>query len=319
MIGLKDEKKLREWHQKMLRIRFFEEKADQLFMKGLLPGTIHTSVGQEAVAVGVCEALREDDLIVGHHRCHGLCILRGVEVRKMFAELMGKKTGVCKGKAGSMHILDVSKGMLGANGVVGQQMPIAAGVGLAIKMKKSDRVCACFFGDGASNSGAFHEALNFASIWKLPVVFVCENNLYALSASFYNMTSVKDIAERAKGYSMPGVIVDGMDPLEVYKHVLAAVERARKNEGPTLIECKTYRFLGHSRADPPYGPYRTKEEWESWKRRDPIKRLEGELNLSKGEVEKIEKMILQEYEEAIEFGLNSPYPEKESALEDIYV
>lgn len=319
MMDLKEEKKLREWHEKMLRIRLFEEKADQLFMKGLLPGTIHTSVGQEAVAMGVCEALREDDLIVGHHRCHGLCILRGVEVKRMFAELMGKRTGVCKGKSGSMHILDISKGMLGANGVVGQQMPIAAGVGLAIKMKKSDRVCACFFGDGASNSGAFHEALNFASIWELPVVFVCENNLYALSASFYKTTSVKDIAERAKGYSMPGVIVDGMDPREVYTHVLSAVDRARKNEGPTLIECKTYRFLGHSRADPPYGPYRTKEEWESWKRRDPIKRLEAELNLSKEEVEKIEKMILEEYGDAIEFGLKSPYPGEESALEDIYV
>lgn len=313
-----DNEKLSEMYELMLRIRLFEERANQLFLKGLLPGSIHTSIGQEAVAVGVCEALREEDIVIGSHRSHGLCVAKGMEIEKMFAELLGKKNGICRGKAGSMHIMDASRGMLGATGIVGAQMPIAAGIGLAIKMKKTGQVCACFFGDGASNTGAFHEALNFAAIWKLPVVFVCENNLYALSGSFLKTTSVKDIAERGKAYDIPGVLVDGMDVTAVYESAIPAIKRARDGKGPTLVECKTYRFLGHSRADPRYGPYRTKDEWESWKERDPLRMLERALHLSRNDIEGLESRISSEYDEAIEFAKASPYPDVESCLEDIH-
>jgi pyruvate dehydrogenase E1 component alpha subunit len=313
-----DSKKILEMYVKMQRVRLFEEKADQLFIKGKLPGSIHTSIGQEAAAVGVWAALRKDDYLIGSHRAHGLCVVKDMDPKRMFAELMGKKAGFCKGKGGSMHLMEAARGVLGANAIVGQQMPIAAGVGFAIQMKKRDQICACFFGDGASNTGAFHEALNIAAVWKLPVLFVCENNLYALSASFSQTTSVRDVAERAKAYSIPGAVVDGMDVLQVYETALPAVERVRRGEGPALIECKTYRFLGHSRGDPPYGPYRTKEELESWKKRDPIKKLEVELKLSPGEVERIRNEILAEYEEAVRFAEASPYPNVEEYAEDLY-
>jgi TPP-dependent pyruvate/acetoin dehydrogenase alpha subunit len=319
MPGTFDRDKMMEMYVQMVRIRLFEEKIDQLFMKGVLPGSVHTSIGQEAVAVGICQALQEDDLVIGGHRSHGLCVLKKMDPKKMFAELMGKKTGSCKGKGGSMHLMDASKGMLGANAVVGQQMPIAAGVGLALQLKNRKQICACFFGDGASNSGAFHEALNFAAIWKLPVLFVCENNLYALSASCLETTSVKDIADRSKGYGIPGFVVDGMDALAVYEAAVPAVERVRRGDGPALVEAKTYRFLGHSRGDPPYGPYRTKEELESWKKRDSIKRMAATLGLPAGEVDRIRKEIAEEYEAAVRYAEESPYPELEAYAEDIYV
>jgi pyruvate dehydrogenase E1 component alpha subunit len=303
----------------MLRVRMFEEKIDELYLQGKLPGSIHTSIGQEAVSVGVLNAMREDDLAIGSHRCHGYWVIKGMDVKGMFAELYGKRTGSCKGKAGSMHLIDVTKGVMGAIGIVGQQMPMAAGIGLALKMNGSDRICLCFFGDGASNTGVFHEALNVASLWKLPVIFVCENNGYAVSVPVHRSTSVKDIAQRGQSYNIPGEVVDGMDVLAVYPVAQKAAERARKGEGPSLIECKTYRFLGHSRGDPPYGPYRTKEELESWKEKDPIKKLIADLAIPEDEAARIRKQISEEYEAAVRFAEESPYPASHEALEDIFV
>jgi pyruvate dehydrogenase E1 component alpha subunit len=311
--------RLKQMVVKMLRVRMFEEKIDELFLKGLIPGSVHLSIGQEAVSVGVLEALREDDPVIGSHRSHGYCVLKGMDAKEMFAELYGKKTGTCKGKAGSMHLMDREKWMMGATGIVGQQMPIAAGIGLALKMKKEGKVCACFFGDGASNSGAFHESLNVASLWNLPVLYICENNCYAISVSVWCSTSVKDIAQRAVGHGIPGEVVDGMDVVAVYHAAKKAVERARRGEGPSLIECKTYRFMGHSRGDPSYGPYRTKEEFESWKKRDPIHKLVSDLKLSEQEVAKITRAISEEYEEAVRFAEESPYPAEAEALQGIYV
>jgi len=303
----------------MLRVRMFEEKIDELYLQGKLPGSIHTSIGQEAVSVGVLNAMREDDLAIGSHRCHGYWVIKGMDVKGMFAELYGKRTGSCKGKAGSMHLIDVTKGVMGAIGIVGQQMPMAAGIGLALKMNGSDRICLCFFGDGASNTGVFHEALNVASLWKLPVIFVCENNGYAVSVPVHRSTSVRDIAQRGQSYNIPGEVVDGMDVLAVYPVAKKAVERARGGEGPSLIECKTYRFLGHSRGDPPYGPYRTKEELESWKEKDPIKKLIADLAIPEDEAARIRKQISEEYEAAVRFAEESPYPASHEALEDIFV
>lgn len=311
--------KLKSMYASMLKIRLFEEKADELFVKGQLPGSIHTSIGQEAVAVGVGSTLKPHDVVIATHRAHGHCIAKGVDIKGMFAELLGKTTGTCKGKGGSMHIMDAGKGMLGANGIVGQQIPIATGAGLAIQVKKENRVCVCFFGDGASNTGVFHEALNLASLWKLPVVYVCENNLYAVSVPLWKSTSVKDIAVRAKGYDVPGVVVDGMDVIAVYETASQAIERARRGDGPTLIECKTYRFMGHSRGDPAYGPYRTKEELESWKKKDPIKRLLRMTKFSDQEIKKIEEDLAAEISEAVRFAQESPYPDPQEALKDLYV
>jgi pyruvate dehydrogenase E1 component alpha subunit len=303
----------------MLRVRMFEEKIHELYLQGKLPGSIHTSIGQEAVSVGVLNAMREDDLAIGSHRCHGYWVIKGMDVKGMFAELYGKRTGSCKGKAGSMHLIDVTKGVMGAIGIVGQQMPMAAGIGLALKMKRSDRICLCFFGDGASNTGVFHEALNIASLWKLPVIFVCENNGYAVSVPVHRSTSVRDIAQRGQSYNIPGEVVDGMDVLAVYPVAKKAVERARGGEGPSMIECKTYRFLGHSRGDPSYGPYRTKEELESWKEKDPIKKLIADLAIAEDEAARIRKQISEEYEAAVRFAEESPYPPSHEALEDIFV
>ena len=311
--------KFREWYRKLMTIRGFEEKVDEFFRQGKITGAVHTSVGQEAVAVGVAAALEERDLVVATHRGHGHCIMRGADLKAMMAELFGRATGLCKGKGGSMHIVDVKRGMLGAMGIVGEGMPIAAGVGLAIKMQKTGQVCVCFFGDNASNGGPFHEAHNVSSLWKLPVVFVCENNLYGISVSVKKSTSVGDIAVRAQGYNMPGVVVDGMDVLAVYKAAKEAVERARRGEGPSLLECKTYRFLGHSRGDPPYGPYRTKEEVDSWKKRDPRLLLIQQGELSPEEVERIDKEVAEALEGAIRYAEASPQPEIKVALEDVYV
>ena len=311
--------KFREWYRKLMTIRRFEEKVDEFFRQGKITGAVHTSVGQEAVAVGVSAALEERDLVVATHRGHGHCLMRGADLKAMMAELFGKATGLCRGKGGSMHIVDVKRGMLGAMGIVGAGMPIAAGVGLAIKMQKTGQVCVCFFGDNASNGGPFHEAHNVSSLWKLPVVFVCENNLYGISVSVKKSTSVEDIAVRAKGYNMPGVVVDGMDVLAVYRAAKEAVERARRGEGPSLLECKTYRFLGHSRGDPPYGPYRTKEELDSWKKRDPRLLLIKQGELSPEEIERIDKEVAEAIEEAIRYAEASPQPDIKVALEDVYV
>lgn len=311
-------KKFLEFYRKLMTIRKFEEKVDELFRQAKITGAVHTSVGQEAVAVGVASALNENDLVMATHRGHGHCLMRGSEMKLMMAELYGKATGLCKGKGGSMHIVDLKKGMLGANGIVGAGMPIATGVGLAIQIQKSEKVCVCFFGDAASNGGPFHESLNVSALWKLPVVFVCENNQYGVSVSVKKSTAVKDIAVRATAYDMPGEVVDGMDVVAVYKSAMKAVERARSGKGPSLLEFKCYRFLGHSRGDPPFGPYRTKEELETWQKRDPRLILIQQGELIDDEVKGIDKEISEAIEEAVRYAEESPLPDVSSALEDVY-
>lgn len=253
-------------------IRRFEEAVDDLFARGLMHGTMHLSIGQEASATGVCLALREDDAITSTHRGHGHCIGKGADLTRMMAELLAKETGYCRGRGGSMHIADVATGNLGANGIVAGGIPIATGAALAYKLRNEDRVVACFFGDGATNEGAFHEAVNLAAIWKLPVVFVCENNKYGMSFSTELSMAVENVADRAAGYGIPGVTVDGNDVQAVYDGAAAAVARARAGEGPTLLECVTYRWKGHSKSDK--NLYRTKDEISEWRERDPIVRFE---------------------------------------------
>jgi len=312
--------KFAEIHRTMLEIRFFEEKVFELYAQNLVPGTIHLYLGEEAVAVGVCSTLRKDDYITSTHRGHGHCIAKGAELKRIMAEILGKKTGYCKGKGGSMHIADFSVGMLGATAVVGAGIPIAVGAGLSIKLDKTDQVVACFFGEGASNQGTFHEGINMASVWNLPVIFVCENNLYAMGTRQSKAMKIENIADRAIAYGIPGVVVDGNDVLAVLEVTQRAVERARKGEGPTLIECKTYRHKGHSRVDP--ARYRSKEEVEEWLAKDPIKRFKQKLLqthiLTESEIQKIESEVLAKIEEAVEFAMQSPYPMREEALEDIY-
>ena len=307
-------------YKRMLEIRFFEEKVFELYGQNLVPGTIHLYLGEEAVAVGVCNAIRKDDYITSTHRGHGHCIAKGAELKRTMAEILGKKTGYCKGKGGSMHIADFSIGMLGATAVVGAGIPIAVGAGLSVKLRRTDQVVACFFGEGASNQGTFHESINMASIWKLPVIFVCENNLYAMGTRQSTVMAIENVADRAVAYGIPGVVVDGNDVSAVYEAAQRAVERARKGEGPTLIECKTYRHKGHSRVDP--AKYRPKEEVEEWLAKDPIKRFKEKLlqtnTLTESKIQQIEKEISDEIEEAVKFAMESPYPAPEEALEDVY-
>jgi pyruvate dehydrogenase E1 component alpha subunit len=315
-----DKEKLGEMYTKMVEIRSFEEKVFELYGRNLVPGTIHLYAGEEAVAVGVCSNLRKDDYITSTHRGHGHCIAKGAQLKRIMAEILGKKTGYCKGKGGSMHIADFSVGMLGATAVVGAGIPIAVGAGLSAKLRGTDQVVVCFFGDGASNQGTFHEGMNMASIWKLPVIFVCENNLYAMGTRQSKVMAVENIADRAVAYGVPGVAVDGNDVLAVYETAREAVDRARKGEGPTLIECKTYRHKGHSRIDP--ARYRSKEEVEKWLRRDPINRLKEKLLetnvLTNAEMQLVEKKALARVDEAVEFAVGSPYPTGEEALGDVY-
>lgn len=305
----------------MYKIRRFEQKAVKLFHNKELPGWLHSYIGEEAVAVGVCASLNRDDYITSTHRGHGHCIAKGADLKRMMAELYGKETGYCKGKGGSMHIADFSIGILGANGIVGGGIPIATGTALASQYLEDGRVTVCFFGDGASNQGGFHESLNLASLWKLPVVYVCENNLYAETTPQADHQPIRDIADRAKSYNMPGVIVDGNDVLAVYEETNKAVERARSGRGPTLVECKTYRYRGHWEGDPEV--YRTKEEVKEWKKRDPLKKfkkylLENDITQSK-EISLVEKKIEDEIKDAVKYAQASPPPRPESALEDLYV
>jgi pyruvate dehydrogenase E1 component alpha subunit len=307
-------------YKKMLEIRLFEEKVYELYGQNLVPGTIHLYAGQEAVAVGVCENLRKDDYIVSTHRGHGHCLAKGARLDKTMAEILGKKTGYCKGKGGSMHIADFTVGMLGATAVVGAGIPIATGAGLSIKLRGTDQVAACFFGDGASNQGTFHEGINMASVWGLPVLFVCENNLYAMGTRQTRVMLVKDIAERAAAYGIPGVSVDGNDVTAVYEAAQAAVRRARSGGGPTLIECKTYRHKGHSRWDP--ATYRSKEEVEDWLAKDPIDRLRRQLvtlkSFSAEDVAQIQEAVAESVDAAVKFAIHSGYPAPEEALDDVY-
>jgi pyruvate dehydrogenase E1 component alpha subunit len=303
---------LRQVLHKMYLIRRFEEGAEECYTRGLIHGTMHLSIGQEASAMGVCMPLAEHDQITSTHRGHGHCIAKGAEVKKMFAEFFGKTTGYCKGCGGSMHIADVAKGNLGANGIVAGGIPIAVGAALSAKKMKTGKVVVSFFGDGANNEGAFHEALNMASIWKLPVIFVCENNGYGMSTSTERSTAVKNIAERAAAYSMPGVVVNGNIFSEVAEASHRAVARARAGEGPTLIESKTYRHRGHSKSD--RNRYRTKEEIEDWmSNRDPIALFENELQefgiIDRKGVEAIREAAAREIAEGIQFAKDSPSPD----------
>ncbi len=312
--------KLKEIYTTMVKIRFFEERAISEYRKGL-PGFVHPSVGQEAVPAGVCAFLREDDYTITTHRGHGDIIAKGAKLDRMMAELFAKKTGYCKGKGGSMHIADVSLNILGATGIVGDGLPIAAGVGTALKMQKSDSIMVAFFGDGATNSGAFHEGVGLAAAWNLPVLFVCQNNQYQQSTPMSFYTRLTDIADRAKGYGIPGMSVDGNDAIAVAEVAREAIEKCRKGEGPILIVGNTYRTVGHHMGDPGTS-YRSKEEIEEWKKKDPIKRLRQQLVQNKmatdAELDEIENNVLRELDEAVKFAQESPEPAPEEALEDIY-
>jgi pyruvate dehydrogenase E1 component alpha subunit len=305
---------------RMHLIRRFEETAEASYMRGLVHGTMHLSIGQEASAVGSVLPLRRDDYILSTHRGHGHCIAKGADPARMLAEFFGKETGYCKGRGGSMHIADVEGGNLGANGIVAGGLPIAVGVGLSIRAQKQDRVCMVFFGDGAANEGAFHESLNMASIWKLPVVFVCENNKYAMSMDIALAMAVPSVADRASAYAMPGVSVDGNDLLAVVAAARDAVGRARAGGGPTLVECRTYRIRGHSKSD--RNLYRTKEEIEEWRGADPIARLERDLVaaglMTADDVASISAEAQATIEAALAFAQESPAPDPAQLTRDVY-
>ncbi|MEG2575616.1 MAG: thiamine pyrophosphate-dependent dehydrogenase E1 component subunit alpha [Christensenella sp.] len=296
-------KEMHNIYYKMYLSRTFEERVNELFKAGMIYGTTHLSVGEEATAVGGVNALQADDCIMSCHRGHAHCIAKGADVALMMCELFGKKEGYCKGLGGSMHIVDMSAGNFGANGIMGPSIPMATGVALAIKKDKSNKVILDYFGDGTSNSGLFHEALNMAALWKLPIIYMCENNLYGMSTHVSQSVSVSDIAERAKAYGIPGVIVDGTDVLAVTDVVKQAAERARRGDGPTLIEAKTYRYLGHSKSDKRL--YRTREEEEKWKKKDPIKTF-GQYMLKNGvsseEIESIRAYVRRECAHALEYA-----------------
>jgi len=310
-----------QMYMKMTLIRSFEERIKLLFLEGKMPGTIHQYIGQEACAVGVCSALEQNDIIASTHRPHGHAIARGIPINEIMAELYGKTTGCCKGKGGSMHIGDLSKGMLPAIAIVGGNIPIVGGMAMAFKLKNQSRVAISFFGEGATNEGAFHEGLNMAAVYNIPAVFVCENNSYAASTPASLTIKIQNIAERACAYGMRGDIGDGMDVLNVYQHAKKAIDIARSGQGPSLLELKTFRLCGHSRRDP--CNYMSKEEREYWKGKDPITLYEGfllsESVLDKDFLSKIKNNIELEIDKAIEFGQNSPDPKPEDIFKDLYV
>ena len=309
-------------HRRMVRIRTFETEAGKLAEAGKIPGALHLYVGQEAVAAGIMAHLNESDWITSTHRGHGHLIAKGGEFGKMFAELYGRATGYCKGKGGSMHVSNMDLGMLGANGIVGAGPPIAVGAAFSIKFRKAPNVAVTFFGDGASNEGSFHEAANMAALYKLPLLFVCENNGYGEYTPQANHQAIIDVADRAAGYGMPGIVVDGMDAVAVFEAAQAAIERAKSNEGPTLLECKTYRFFDHVGVRGMGLSYRTDEELEEWQKRDPIHMFEARLDelgvLSKEDAQAIHDDVLAQVQEGIEFAEQSPMPDPATLLEDVY-
>ena len=312
--------KLLLMYERMLRIRHFETKVVELSAKGDILGAVHSYLGQEAVAVGACAALNDDDYVTSTHRGHGHIIAKGGVMKRMMAELYGKATGYDKGKGGSMHIAAPELGILGADGIVGGGIPVATGAALSSKLQKTGRVTVCFFGDGASNQGTFHESINIASAFSLPVVYICENNLYGVGTRQADVRRVKDVADRAVGYAIPGVTVDGNDVIAVYEVVSDAVRRARNGDGPTLIECKTYRWRVHFEGET--DTYRDPKEVAAWKAREPIAPFRGKL-LQQGiltveEAQAIEKRVVGELEEAARFALESPYPDVSEALTDVY-
>jgi pyruvate dehydrogenase E1 component alpha subunit len=318
-MGITNEQMIK-MYTNMNRIRMFEEKVAELFAAGKIPGFVHLYVGEEAVATGVCATLRDDDYITSTHRGHGHLISKGGDIKLMMAELFGKKTGYCKGKGGSMHIADVDLGILGANGIVGGGPPLAAGAALAGQYQGKDFVAVCFFGDGASNQGTTHEAMNLATCWKLPVVFVNENNMYGISSCTINSMCVADIADRAAAYDMPGVVVDGNDVVAVYEAASEAVKRARAGEGPSLIECKTYRHRGHFEGDP--CAYRNDDELQEWKAKDPLPRLEKKLVdmqvLTQEKMKEIKSSIEREVGDAVKFAEESAFPDPSEITDDVY-
>jgi acetoin:2,6-dichlorophenolindophenol oxidoreductase subunit alpha len=294
----------------MWTIRRFEEAVDEMFARGLLYGTMHLSIGQEASATGACLALRDDDVITSTHRGHGHCIAKGADLGRMMAELLARDSGYCRGRGGSMHIADVSKGNLGANGIVAGGIPIAVGAGLALKLQGTDKVALSFFGDGATSEGAFHESVNLAAIWDLPVVFVCENNHYGMSMSVEEVSRLERVADRAAGYGIPGVTVDGNDVQAVYDAATEAVATARAGRGPTLIEAITYRWKGHSKSD--QNLYRTREEIESWRQRDPLDRFEQAIleakSLDEDEIKQVRDQARDAVRDAVRTGQSGPPP-----------
>jgi pyruvate dehydrogenase E1 component alpha subunit len=306
-------------YEDMVRIRKFEIKLTECFMKGMLAGNIHTCVGQEATIVGTCYALEKRDFITATHRGHGQCIAKGAKTDKMMAELFGKVTGYCRGKGGSMHVADLDLGILGANGIVGAGIPIATGSGLTSKIKGTDEVTLSFFGDAASNQGTFHESINMASAWKLPVVYLCENNQYGVSVNIKSVTNTESIAVRAKAYNIPGVTCDGNDVLAVFETVQEAVAHARDKKGPSIVECVTYRMRGHYEGDP--ASYRSKEVTEEWAKKDPIKAFGEkllEMDVTQEELDAIDAAMDAEIEAAMQFALDSPYPDVSEVTLDVY-
>lgn len=315
-----DRKTLLSMYERMILIRSFEDRVYDLFSKKMIPGTTHLCQGQEAVSVGVNFNFNKDDVITTTYRGHGHCLAKGVEPNKIMAELMGKVTGCCRGKGGSMHITDFSVGALGSFAIVGAGIPVSTGAALAFRYKGTKQVAAAFFGDGAANIGAFHEGLNMASIMKLPVIFICENNQYGEYSPMARTTPVKNIADRASAYGMRGVVVDGNEVLKVYEVAKTAVEYARNGNGPTLIEAKTYRHKGHSRTDP--GKYRPDSEVQEWMARDPIKLfgayLEKQGLITNDQTAKIKEAQDKIVEAAYEFAMNSPYPDEKELTKDVY-
>ena len=315
-----NKEQMKDIYTRMCRIRAFESAAARLFAEGKIYGFAHLYLGEEAIAPAVCECLRDDDFITSTHRGHGHIIAKDGDLNLMMAELFGRYTGYCKGKGGSMHIADRTKGILGANGIVGAGHNISVGAGLSAKIRGTDQVCVCFFGDGSTNQGTFHESLNMASIWKLPIVFVCENNHYGISMSQDRHQAIKDIADRGAAYNVPGVAVDGNDPIAVYEAAEEAVARARAGKGPTLIECKTYRQHGHFEGDP--ATYKPKEEQAAWIAKDPMPRFEKYLEengvMTADEIKAVKDAVDKQIEEAIAFADAQPFAPVESAVVDVY-
>jgi len=317
---LPDSERLLRMYRTMVLIRRHEERVNELYLQGRIPSTLHLYIGQEAVATGVCANLRPDDYVLSTHRPHGHALAKGLEPRHLIAELFAKATGCCGAKGGSMHVGDMRVGVVPAIAIVGGSVPIASGVALAAKMQKTDRVAVCFFGEGAANEGAWHEGLNVAAIWDLPVIFVCENNLYAASTPVSLSFKIENIADRAAAYGMPGVVVDGNDVLAVYQASRQAIERARRGGGPTLIECKTYRLCGHSRSDP--RTYRSREEEAEWQERDPIPRfrqwLLAEQRFFANQLNKVDQDVEEIIDEAITFAESSPEPQLADLYADVF-
>ena len=304
----------------MLMIRLFEEKLNSLFLQGKIPGTLHLYNGQEACAVGVCENLSNNDWILSTHRPHGHAIAKGVSINSLMAELFAKETGCCGGFGGSMHVGDIQKGSLPAIAIVGANIPIATGVALSFKMQKKKNIVCCFMGDGAINEGAFHEGINMAAIWKLPVIFVCENNLYGASTKIKNMINVKEITERIKAYGIKSTSIDGMNVIEVYKTIQNFSELIKKGQGPFFVECKTYRFVGHSRSDT--NKYRLKNEEDFWKKKDPIifieKKLLKEKIVDKEYFYKTKNLSHNELNQAVKYAERSPLPKIKDIKRNVY-